>query len=111
MTTTYIAKVLIQAGEYEKTSRFLVVAESKALAEDYAVYSESHGPDSLDWAQRAVFDLGGEFAYTASVEQVRLDDLCILEKYLPTMTADVSELLASGNYKQHRTTNQKSDSI
>ncbi|BBM67884.1 hypothetical protein VA249_45300 (plasmid) [Vibrio alfacsensis] len=96
---TYLVSVLIHCGEYEKTTRLLVKAESFSLAGDYAIYSESHDPESLDWSEDRVFDLGGEFAYSASVSKVKRSDVNVLLKYLPCMTADLDELNASGNYQ------------
>jgi hypothetical protein len=98
----YMAKLLIQAGEYEKTSQRIVKAKSKEIAADYAIYCESHTPDDLDWSESTVYDCFGEFGYKVNVEKIEPSDQEVLLKHLNFVTADMSELMASGNYLQHK---------
>ncbi|ELA9367537.1 hypothetical protein QUN99_003427 [Vibrio parahaemolyticus] len=99
--STYLVKVRIYAGEYEKTSLKLISADSFSLAIHYGIYAESNGPESLDWSENRVLDLGGEFAYYATAEKIQQADVGVMTKYMAVMTANVSDLLESGNYKDH----------
>lgn len=97
----YLVKLTIHCGEYEKTNQVLVRASSHSIAGNYAIYSESHDPANLDWSENRVVDMFGEFAYGASTVKVCSSDVAALSKYLRIFTADVSELLQSGNFQEH----------
>lgn len=103
----YLATVTIHAGEYEKHSTHLIRANSFSLASDYAIFCESHMPETLDWSENQVVDMGGEFAYSASVQKVSKLDAETWLKYFRMHTASLSVLLESGNYKEHRYTEPK----
>ena len=98
----YLAKLTIYCGEYEKTNIVLVQASSHSIASDYAIYIESHDPKNLDWSEDPVEDMFGEFAYRCSyTETVCSSEVAVLSKHLPIFTADISELLQSGNYLKY----------
>ena len=99
---TFLTNVTIITGEHSKKSTFLVQANSFSLASDYAIYSESNDPGTLDWSENRVIDLGGEFAYHATVSKVKQCEVDVLKKHLVCVTARLGELLDSGNYKEHR---------
>ena len=97
----YMAEVKIQSGEFEKTTRFLVKAPNHSYAQSAAIYCESHDPDNLDWSENSVEDMGGEFAYSASVARLARQDVDVLLKYMTVLEVTLDELLTSGNYKEY----------
>ncbi|NGZ66566.1 hypothetical protein G6Z92_06150 [Vibrio aestuarianus subsp. cardii] len=98
---TYLVKIYIQTGEYQKVTHNLIQANSFSAAIHYGIYAESHDPEKLDWSESRVVDMGGEFAYHASAEKIKQTDFEVMSKYLPVMVASLDELLTSGNYKDH----------
>lgn len=94
----YFSTVKIFSGEYEKSSHALVTAPSKTLAIDYSILMEAHDQESLEWDNHNVSDLGGEFMYSATVQEIPDSDYQILNKYLPSLTCNTDELHDSGNY-------------
>ncbi|MGO3452454.1 MAG: hypothetical protein ACTIM4_14365 [Marinomonas sp.] len=82
---TFIVKVEIQAGEYQKHSTKLVEAHSHSEAETNALEGECHGTlgENAEWTKSGIADLGWEFHYSVhrSVE-VDPEHVSILNKYL-----------------------------
>ena len=97
----YLVEITIHAGEYEKSTKTLIKSNSEVLAINYAIFSESHDPDNLDWSEPLVIDLHGEFAYRAKATLVPIEDINVLEKYIPSSEANEDDLLLSGNYSEH----------
>ena len=97
----YMAEVKIQSGEFEKTTRFLIKAPNHSYAQSAAIYCESHDPANLDWSENSVEDMGGEFAYSASVTKVPQQDVDVLLNYMSILSVTLDELLTSGNYKEY----------
>lgn len=100
MNKTFFVKVKIRAGEYEKNSSCLISAPNNSLASDYACYCESHNPTDLEWNQNGVMDLGGEFAYSASVSEIQREDANILKRYHNRFVVNYEDLHKSGNYPE-----------
>lgn len=95
----YKVTLSIIIGEHEKASTTFVRAACFQLANDYAIYLESHDPKNLDWSEdKFVLDQNGEFAYQASAEKVKHNDISTLERYFPIYRCDETELNNSGNY-------------
>ena len=95
----YKVTLSIIIGEYEKTTTTFVRASCFKLANDYAIYLESHTPEKLDWSEdKFVLDLYGEFAYQASAEKVKHSDIGTLDRYFPIYRCDETKLVNSGNY-------------
>ncbi|MFA0356885.1 hypothetical protein AB4525_08200 [Vibrio breoganii] len=97
----FLVKVCIYTGEYEKSSTSFVKADNQKDAADTAIYGESHSPESLDWSNQVVEDMGGEFLYSIkSIIEVQPCDVDALERYLTLYYHDAEELASSGNYLQ-----------
>lgn len=81
---TYLVTLRIFAGEYEKTARHIVEAETEADAITRAFTCEQHDDDGeYDANANAFIDCGGEFAYRAEkVALIPWDDAVTLRKYL-----------------------------
>ncbi len=81
---TYYIVIEILSGEYAKDTVSLVTAESEAEAKRAALIGECHSDeDNLEWTERGVYDLGGEFHYSIySCALVPDDDIPTLTKYL-----------------------------
>jgi hypothetical protein len=81
---TYYIVIEILSGEYTKDTVSLVTAESEEEAKRAALIGECHSDeDDLEWTERGVYDLGGEFHYSIySCALVPDDDIPTLTKYL-----------------------------
>ena len=84
MMNTYYIVIEILSGEYAKDTISLVTAESEEEAKRAALMGECHSDeDDLEWTERGVYDLGGEFHYSIySCALVPDDDIPTLTKYL-----------------------------
>ncbi|WP_318433671.1 hypothetical protein [Photobacterium leiognathi] len=99
MQSLFKVTVQIIAGEHEKSTTTFVQASCLRLAVDYAIYLESHDPENLDWSEdKFVLEQNGEFAYQASAEKVKHNDIGTLERYFSIYRCDETELNNSGNY-------------
>lgn len=97
----YLVSLKIRTGEYEKSSKQLICAPNSSAAGDYAMYCESHDPDSLEWSSKhnCVADMGWQFAYSViSADLVNPSDLPALRKHFNVSRYDLSELQSCGNY-------------
>ncbi|WP_390241888.1 hypothetical protein [Vibrio sp. R78045] len=101
---TYLAKVKVKFGQQEKTIHLLVQASLSTIARDYAIYAEASMEKTLDWSGDSVDDIGGEVSYNATVNKINCNEVSVLKKHLPCVTADETHLVESGNYKQHAAT-------
>ncbi|MCB5162947.1 hypothetical protein [Marinomonas algarum] len=82
---TFIVKVEIQAGEYQKQATALVKGKSQTEAEAIALEGECHGTlgDNAEWTQSGIADLGWQFHYSVhSSTEVEPEHVSILNKYL-----------------------------
>ncbi len=98
---TYLVTTTIFTGECKNHSRILIRANSHSLASHYAIYWEAQKPEALDWSENRVVEMDGKFGYSTSSQKVKSSDVETLSQYLPILTADLSELLQSGNYIEH----------
>lgn len=96
---TFLVELTVQTSGYEKSTQHLVEAGCKSLATDYALYCESHDPESLDWDDKRVVDMGYEFVYTVrSVTEVPAEHLDVLKHYMNVQHYCQLDLAKSGNY-------------
>ena len=101
---TYLIDLLIQCGEYEKTSKTLITAKDADQAQDYAIFLEAHDPDNLEWSYNYAEDIGGEFAYRYNgIEEVPPSDVEVLSKYMEHWQASYSDLKNAGNWLEFNT--------
>lgn len=80
---TFLVKLHIQAGEYEKSSHHLVSASSPEEAEKLAIRDEAHN-DELYEHEGWTFENDDSFAYAAKTITEILDEQekAVLTKYL-----------------------------
>jgi hypothetical protein len=85
----FIVKLVIQAGEYEKSCHKLIQAESEESADEKALLGECHGSiedGTAEWTKSGIVDLGGEFHYSIfSCKEVKAEDVNVLSNYLHHM--------------------------
>ncbi|GIU42924.1 hypothetical protein TUM4438_10640 [Shewanella sairae] len=83
---TYIVRLVIQAGEYEKSSMVLVKAADEDEAKGTALIEECHGAidnETAEWTSTGILDLGGEFHHRVSFCcLVRPEHVDMLKAYL-----------------------------
>lgn len=82
---TFIVKLDIQAGEYQKSTTKLVKATSQNEAETIALEGECHGTlgESAERTESGIADLGWEFHYSVySSVEVSPEHVSVLERYL-----------------------------
>jgi hypothetical protein len=78
---SYLVKLQLQIGEYEKSSTTVVDADNENDAGVMAQVLECHGNEH--WENETVYDLGGEFAYRVrSVTELTPTDAKILKKHI-----------------------------
>lgn len=98
---TFLVKLDIRAGEYEKTAMTLIEAENAVLAGDYAIHGEAHGPEVLDWDDRGAYDLGGEFHYSvSSTHELNAVESEVFRDHLCVYPCSEDELKKSGNWSE-----------
>lgn len=96
---TFLVKLDIRAGEYEKTSICLVEAETAERAGDYAIHGEAHDPESLDWSCGGAYDLGGEFHYSvSSTTELNAVEAKVFLDHLHLYDCSEEELKKSGDW-------------
>ncbi|BEI26577.1 hypothetical protein [Vibrio fluvialis] len=98
---SYLVKVFITEGKCDRTSHRIIKSDSFGLAAQYGIYVESQYPGKLDWSENRVIDFGGEVSYQTSVQKLNREDGDVMSKYFPVLTASLSDLLESGNYREH----------
>lgn len=100
----YFVDVNINNGEHEKPAVVLVEAETKDLAIDYAIYTQSQVPASLEWSEEGACDAGAqyEYLYTATAQLVEEAHEVVLKQYLRVETGSLDDLVQSGDYKAVR---------
>ena len=77
---TFLVKLKILAGEYEKSSNQLIEAENKVAAGNEALVNECH--DTPEWTDSGVADLGWEFHYSVySCKEIAPEHVSILKTY------------------------------
>ena len=83
---TYLVKLKLQIGEYEKSSVSLVDAATSSIAIEQALQGECHGAiedGTAHWSDGGIFDLGGEFHYSvSSCELVNAEHVAVMKNYL-----------------------------
>jgi len=82
---TFIVKLDIQSGEYQKSTQKLIKADSPKEAETNALTGECHGTlgETAEWTENGIADLGWEFHYSvSSCVEVDPEHVAVLEQYL-----------------------------
>lgn len=80
-TKTYLVKLYVQAGEYEKSAVHLVVANNESEAVDRAIEDEAHSEPIEEG--RYTYEDDYSFGYSLrSVTEVDPQDIAVLNKYL-----------------------------
>lgn len=84
LMNTYLVKLTIYTGGYEKTTIHLIDAPNATQAGRKAMEDESHDPDSLEFeGDNRAEDMGGEFVYEVhSADEVHWKDAVTLRKYI-----------------------------
>jgi len=80
---TFCVKLKIQAGAYEKIAIHLVMATDETEAGKSAMLGECQDEETAEWADGALYDLGGEFCYSVkSIKEVPPEQVEVLRQYL-----------------------------
>lgn len=81
---SFIVKVCIRAGEFEKNCTKFVKANTSAEAESQALLGECHGElgEDTEWTENGIADVGWQFHYSVnSCIEVSPEHAAILQAY------------------------------
>ncbi len=99
----YLVTLIMEIGEYEKTSFIIVEAEDEDKAGSYAIYAETHHTDTMEWDEDcngAYDDFGGMYYAVESFKFIKEEELKVMKKYIPVVKYNQSNLDVAGDYKE-----------
>lgn len=109
---TFLVKLSIRSGEYEKTSNTLVTAPFEWLAKDFAMALEAHDPETMRWSSSEVSEMGCEFVYSVySITEVAPSEVPVLSTYFKLWEFDLDTLMLAGDWSEQLSDEEKTDAF